>query len=485
METSWLLAVLLVPAAGTILITLAGQKHANLREAITVITSLLLFACVMQLYGDIHQPAHQILKIAEPLNGLVIALVVEPLGMLFGIVCSFLWIITSIYSIGYMRAHHEKNLTRFYACFALAIAATMGVAFSANMFSMFIFYELLTLVTYPLVTHSGTTEAKKAGRLYLGYLLGTSIGLQLLAIVGVWSIAGTLDFRSGGVFGHDVSSAMILALYLLFIFGIGKAAVMPVHRWLPAAMVAPTPVSALLHAVAVVKAGVFCILKITVYLFGIDVLMNAGVNHWVVYIAGATIIIASLIALTKNNLKARLAYSTISQLSYVVMGTVILAPVSILAAALHIAVHAFGKITLFFSAGSIYISTHKTDVSELNGVGHYMPWTMSAFAIGSISMIGVPPAAGFLSKWYLLQGALSMQQWFAVIVVVLSTLLNGAYFLPIVYRAFFLKPDNPEDHSYGESPLLMVSALMVCAIGTVLIFLFPQRIIDLIKLIAI
>ncbi len=483
-EANLLTAILLVPAIGAFLIALIGEKNPDLREAVTIIASVILFLCVFQLFGNIDQEPHQPMVLAQTLAGLNIAIMVEPLGVLFGLVCSFLWIITSVYSIGYMRAHHETNLTRFYSCFALAIAATMGIAFSANMFSMFIFYEMLTLVTYPLVTHSGTDEARRAGRLYLGYLLGTSIILQLLAIVWTWSITGTLDFTEGGVFSNEVPRSVITALYLLFIFGIGKAAVMPVHRWLPAAMVAPTPVSALLHAVAVVKAGVFCILKITVYLFGVETLVSTGANGTFIYIAGATIIIASLIALTKDNLKARLAYSTISQLSYVVLATVILTPISLLAAALHIAVHAFGKITLFFSAGSIYIAAHKTEVSQLNGIGKRMPWTMGAFAIGSLSMIGVPPAAGFLSKWYLLQGALTTQQWVAVAVVALSTLLNAAYFLPIVYRAFFKEEDKVPTHDHGEAPLSIVVALLVTAAGTIVLFLFPQQIIELIKLMA-
>ncbi len=260
-------------------------------------------------------------------------------------------------------------------------------------------------------------------------------------------------------------------------YGIGKAALMPIHRWLPAAMVAPTPVSALLHAVAVVKAGVFCVVKVLVYVFGIANLRATPEGDWLLYIAGLTILTASVIALRSDNLKRRLAYSTISQLSYVILAAAILAPLSVMAAALHIAAHAFGKITLFFAAGSIYTAAHKTEVSQLNGIGRRMPWTMGAFAVGALSMIGVPPTAGFISKWYMLMGALNSEQMFAVAVIVLSTLLNAGYFLPIVYAAFFRPEDAPAGnpgHEHGEAPLAIVIALVTTATLTVALFWLPD-----------
>jgi multicomponent Na+:H+ antiporter subunit D len=264
-------------------------------------------------------------------------------------------------------------------------------------------------------------------------------------------------------------------MLLLYMFGIGKAALMPIHRWLPAAMVAPTPVSALLHAVAVVKAGVFSVVKIAIYIFGIDLLQAQPWTHWLLYVAGFTIIVASLIALRQDNLKRRLAYSTISQLSYVILGVAILAPISAMGAALHIAAHAFGKITLFFAAGSIYTAAHKTEISQLDGIGRRMPWTMGAFAIGALSMIGVPPAAGFISKWYMLMGAFEAQQLVAIGVIIVSTLLNAAYFIPIIYAAFF-KQESAEStkHPHGEAPLPIVLALSATAVLTLLFFLFPQ-----------
>jgi multicomponent Na+:H+ antiporter subunit D len=482
-EELLLLSVIVLPVAGALFIALAGERHRNLREAITLLTATLLFIVVLLLYQTVDSNTHPVIEIIEPISGLAVALTVEPLGILFALVCSFLWIITSIYSIGYMRGNNEQNQTRFYVCFALAIASTMGVAFSANMFSLFVFYEMITLITYPLVTHSGTEEAKSAGRMYLGYLLGTSICLLLLAIIWTWSITGTLDFVQGGVFDNEVPDSLLLILYVLYVFGVGKAAMMPFHRWLPAAMVAPVPVSALLHAVAVVKAGVFTILKLTVYLFGIDELANAGVADWLLYVAGATILIASIIALRQDNLKARLAYSTVSQLSYVMMATAILAPLSIFAAALHIAAHAFGKITLFFAAGSIYTASHKTEVSQLDGIGWRMPWTMTAFAIGSLSMIGVPPTAGFLSKWFMLQGAFTVENWIAIGIIVISTLLNAAYFLPIIYVAFFRESDH--DGNHGEAPVPIVLALTITALGTIMLFIMPEQLFSLIQLVKI
>ena len=228
--------------------------------------------------------------------------------------------------------------------------------------------------------------------------------LFLPAIIATYVLAGTLDFTPGGILAGKAGAAVIALLLALYVFGIGKAAVMPLHFWLPAAMVAPTPVSALLHAVAVVKAGVFTILKVIVLIFGIDALERDRAILWLTLVAGTTVIVASLVALRQDNLKRRLAYSTVSQLSYVILGVAILAPISVIGAAMHIAAHAVSKITLFFAAGSIYTAAHLTEVSQLDGIGRRMPWTMGAFAIGALSMIGIPPTAGFLGKWFMLDG---------------------------------------------------------------------------------
>jgi multicomponent Na+:H+ antiporter subunit D len=483
------LLAILVPLVGALIIGTLTHRP-NLRETATLVTAGVLFCFVLSLLPEVLAGGRPGITLAEPLPGIPIYLEVEPLGLLFALVASSLWIVTSLYSIGYMRGNQEKHQTRFYLCFALAIASAMGIAFAGNLVTLFTFYELLTLSTYPLVTHKGTQEAMKAGRLYLGLLISTSVGLLLLAIIWTAQVAGTVDFRPGGILDGNVTGAAAGLLLLLYTYGMGKAAIMPVHRWLPAAMVAPTPVSALLHAVAVVKAGVFGIVKVAVYVFGLDFLARESATGWLVYASGFTILAASIVALrilkNQGNLKRLLAYSTVSQLSYVVLATALYSPLAAAGAALHIVAHAFGKITLFFAAGSVYTTARKTEIRQFRGIGRRMPWTMGAFAVGTLSMIGLPPAAGFISKWYVLLGAFQAEHMVAVGVLVISTLLNAAYFGPIVYMAFFqdeepaAQPylgggnDLPGSHGHGEAPLPVVVALTITAAMTILIFFFPD-----------
>jgi len=418
--------------------------------------------------------------LAEPIPGLSIAFKVEALGVLFALVAGLLWLVTSIYSIGYMRGHKEKNQTRFYAAFALAISCTMAVAFSANLFTLFLFYELLTLSTYPLVTHAGTDEARRGGRTYLGILLGTSIGLFLLGILVTWFVAGTLDFQQGGILAGKLDPAWAGLLYALFLFGIGKAAIMPFHRWLPAAMVAPTPVSALLHAVAVVKVGVFTILKVTIYIFGSDFILSNDITGGLIWVAAATILFASMIAMTKDNLKARLAYSTVSQLSYITLGAMLASKAGLMGASMHIAMHAFAKITLFFAAGAIFVATHKKLVSELDGLGRAMPVTFTAFFIATLSIIGLPPLGGMWSKWYLGLGAVETGQLLLVAVLMLSSLLNIAYLLPIPIRAFFSKPASGSHYTeITEAPKTMLLAMIFTSLTCIVLFFYPDPLFQL------
>jgi len=421
-------------------------------------------------------------QLLEPLPGLPIVFRVEPLGMLFALIASGLWIINSIYSIGYMRGNNETNQTRFYVCFALALSAAIGIAFAGNLITLFVFYEILTLITYPLVTHHGTDKAKQGGRIYLAFLIGTSIMFLLPAIVFTWYIAGTTDFRPGGILAGHLAPASLALLLALYMFGIGKAALMPFHRWLPAAMVAPTPVSALLHAVAVVKAGVFTVVKVIVYIFGTETLAAAASTDWLIGVAGFTIIAASVVAIYADNLKRRLAYSTVSQLSYVVLAAALLTPLSITGAALHIATHAVAKITLFFAAGAIYTAAHKTEVSQLDGIGRRMPWTMAAFSVAALSLIGIPPAAGFISKWFIMTSAVQSEHYLVVAVLIVSTLLNAGYFLPIIYSAFFkaLSSDDAA-HPHGEAPLPMLVALLITAGGTIALFFFSTPLLQLLQ----
>ncbi|MBP7201583.1 MAG: monovalent cation/H+ antiporter subunit D family protein [Propionivibrio sp.] len=472
-----LLASLLLPLIGAIGIVLA-HRHPDLREGVTLTTAVLLFVSVCQLVGPVTDGLRPALMLLEPLPGMPVAFRVEPLGMLFALVASSLWIVNSVYSIGYMRGNREQHQTRFYLCFALSIAAALAIAFAANLLTLFLFYEVLTLVTYPLVTHAGSEKAKQAGRIYLGILMGTSVLFLLPAVIYTAFVSGTTEFRPGGILPADLSPTTVTVLLVLFMFGIGKAALMPFHRWLPAAMVAPTPVSALLHAVAVVKAGVFSVVKVVVYVFGLDLL--AGTTDWLLGIAGFTIVAASVVALNADNLKRRLAYSTVSQLSYVILATALLTPLSIIGAAVHLVVHAFGKITLFFAAGAIYTAAHKTDVSQLNGIGRRMPWTMSAFTIAALSLIGIPPAAGFVSKWFILGSAVDGHHAYVLAALFASTLLNAAYFLPIVHAAFFRKADAGDElHLHGEAPWPMVLALMTTAALTVALFFYSTPLVQM------
>ena len=317
-ETSIGLAISL-PLLGAVGIGLTG-RHPNLREGVTVVSALIVFGLVSSLIPGVMAGDRPGLTVLEVMPGLALSFEVEPLGMLYGLVASGLWIPTALYAIGYCRGHGEENQTRFFICFALAIFAALGIAFARNLFTLFLFYEVLTLSTYPLVTHYGNDEARRAGRTYLGILLTTSIVFLLLAIVWTWNLTGTLEFTPGGILAGRVEGPLVAVLLGLYAFGAGKAALMPFHRWLPAAMVAPTPVSALLHAVAIVKAGVFTVMKVIVYIFGIDFLNETGASIWLMYAASFTLLSASVIALTKDNLKARLAYSTISQLAYIVLG---------------------------------------------------------------------------------------------------------------------------------------------------------------------
>ncbi|MBI1396683.1 MAG: monovalent cation/H+ antiporter subunit D family protein [Betaproteobacteria bacterium] len=468
-ELAMLLAPL-IPAVAAVGVA-ACHRAPNLREAVTLTASALLILCVMSLVGPVAAGATPVVRLFETLPGLSLEFRIEPLGMLFALVASCLWLVSSVYSIGYMRGNDEAHQTRFFVCFALAIAATMGIALAGNLITLFLYYELLTLVTYPLVTHHGDDAARRGGRVYLGVLLFSSILLFLPAVIATWALAGTLEFVPGGILAGKVSGTGAMVLLALYMFGIGKAALMPMHRWLPSAMVAPTPVSALLHAVAVVKAGVFTVVKVVVYVFGIH--FDAAVFAWLPWVAGFTIIAASLVALRADNLKRRLAYSTVSQLSYIVLAASLLAPLSVIGAALHIVAHAVGKITLFFAAGAIYTAAHKTDVSQLDGIGRRMPWTLAAFGIASLSMIGLPPAVGFVSKWYMVAGALQAHQWMAIAVILVSTLLNAGYFLPIVYRGFFVRPD-PNEAAHGEAPWPMVAAMVATAALTIGLFFYAD-----------
>ncbi len=469
---------MLFPAIGVVL-NLLLRDQANLRDTMTFGIAFGTFLSVLCILANEGSGTSDTFVAFSIMPGLEIAFNVEPLGLLFAVLASGLWMVTHLYGIGYMRGNNEKDHARFFACFSFAIFSVMGIAFSANMFTLFLFYEALTVSTYPLVAHKGTADAIKGARTYLAILMGSSICIQMVAIIWTYAITGTLDFTAGGILEGQISHMMAAILLALYAFGIGKAALMPFHRWLPAAMVAPTPVSALLHAVAVVKAGVFTMLKVGIYIFGIDFLAETGASDWLIWLAAYSIIAASVVAMTKDNLKARLAYSTISQLSYITLGVALATSMGVMGGGLHMVTHAMGKITLFMCAGSIYVVTHKTEISQMTGLGRRMPVTFIAFLIGSLSIIGLPPFAGSWSKWLLILASADTGELIIIGVLLISSLLNVAYLMPLVAKGFFMTDSGKKDLiTFGEGPLLLWIPLALTAFGCIVLFFYAGSIQD-------
>ena len=482
----------LVSSVGALFIIGTGKKP-NLRESWSIIAGVLKLIIILSMIPAVVYDKKIIsYSLFNILPGIEIGFRVDAFGLLFAMGASILWIATSFYSIGYMRSTNEHSQTRYFTCFAVALSATIGVAFSANLFTMFLFYEVLSIITYPLVAHKGTPEAKAGGRKYAIYLLGAAKAFLVAAIILTYNLTGTLEFSKDGIFPaimQSENSQLLYIIFVLFLFGFAKSAVMPLHSWLPAAMVAPTPVSALLHAVAVVKTGVFTVLRVIFFVFGADLMLDIGVDVFIITFASVTIIAASIIALSMDNLKARLAFSTISQLSYIILGAALLTPSAMVGGIIHITNHAFSKITLFFCAGSIYVSSHKTEVSQLNGIGKKMPWTMAAFALATLSMIGVPPASGFITKWYLVIGSLERNSLVVLTVLLVSSFLNAAYFVPILYKAFFKKENSNseeevslQDKNLKENPFLVVP-LSLTAIVSVILGLYPDFIVHIAEMV--
>ncbi|MGZ9722031.1 monovalent cation/H+ antiporter subunit D family protein [Rhizobium miluonense] len=461
-----------VPGLAALAILLLNNRE-KLRDAVSPLAAIVLFAIVASMAPTVLSGGTVDLRLFEILPGIDFAFRADALGMVFATVSSLLWIVAAIYSIGYMRHLNEHAQTRFFACFATSLAAAVGGAFAANLFTLVIFYEALSLVTYPLVYHHEDEEGWTGSRKYLVYLMGASKSVLLAALALTYSIAGSLDFRQGGLLaGVNASAPLLTVVYFCYLFGFAKAAVMPIHAWLPAAMVAPTPVSALLHAVAVVKMGVFCLLRVVFHVFGVKLVGELGLGIATAYLLSFTILMASVYALTRDDLKARLAYSTVSQLSYIVLGAVLLSPVAMVGGIIHIAAHAFSKITLFFCAGSIYCASGKRNISDMAGIGRRLPWTMGAFFVASLSMIGVPPTAGFVSKWYLTLGSVEAGQIAFLVVLLASSILNAAYFLPVSYAAFFGTEAQESPPTVREIPMVTIP-LVATAILSVLMGIFP------------
>jgi multicomponent Na+:H+ antiporter subunit D len=471
-----LLLAILAPLLGAGAVMIAG-KRPNLRETCSFLAAATLFIITASMIPAIHAGERLHFTIFSLLPGLSISLRADALSMVFAVAASFLWMITVFYSAGYMRGLHEHEQTRFNTCFALALFGAMGCAFSDNLLTLYLFYEIVSICTYPLVVHHQDDESYESGKKYLTYLTSTAKGLVLPAMVLIYVLTGTLDFTNNintGILPPDVNRWVVTGLYACCILGFAKNGVMPFHNWLPSAMVAPTPVSALLHAVAVVKVGVFSTVRVMLFVFGTETMAKFNLGLPTAYFVSITILLASIIALSKDNLKARLAYSTVSQLSYVILGVALLARPGIEGGLVHIANHAFSKITLFFCAGAIYVATHKKNISEMNGLGRVMPFTFGAFALASLSMIGAPPVAGFVSKWYLLNGAFDAGSVGIILVLLASTLLNTAYFAPVVYKGFFGKPSAEDTrHQFTEAHPLMVVPLAIAAAISVVIGLYP------------
>ncbi|KZX48039.1 proton-conducting transporter membrane subunit [Haloarcula sp. K1] len=444
-----ILAILVSAVAIPAILSLKGRP--NVREGVTLFVAFAKFGIIASMVPGVLSGTEYEFAIGQFATGIELAFSVDPLGLLFGLLASLLWIVTSFYSIGYMRGLNEHAQTRYFASFAASLASAIGVAFASNLLTLFVCYELLTVSTYPLVTHDETEEARAAGRKYLAYTFGGGVAV-LGGTVLVFVLAGTTAFTPGGIEALATADPTLArAAFALLAAGFGvKAALMPMHSWLPDAMVAPTPVSGLLHAVAVVKSGVFGIARVVLDVYGTGTMEQLGVGLPLAAIAAFTLLTASIIALRQDNLKRRLAYSTISQLSYIVLGLGLLHGQALTGGLLHIPAHAFMKLTLFFCAGAIHVETHTDDISDMAGIGKRMPLTMAAFAVAAAGMAGIPLVAGFVSKWYLVIGALSLDGGlvFAAALLV-SGVLNIAYFWPIVYQAYF---ESPESHD--EKPLI-------------------------------
>ncbi|MDA0916894.1 MAG: proton-conducting transporter membrane subunit [Proteobacteria bacterium] len=462
--------ITILPPLIVCLITPLLSKNENLRDALGPVGGIISSYGAIEIFTAVLEGKNISIKLLQIADGIFISFDVTPLGAIFGLVASVLWIFAAIYSVGYMRGNQEKNQTRFYTYYAIAVHAALCIAYSGDLLTLFIFYEVLTFSTYPLVTHKQNELALKAGRLYMSILVGSSVIFLLPAIIWVWILTGSLEMSKHGVLDGYLNYEHAPYLLAMFAFGIGKAALIPIHKWLPAAMVAPTPVSALLHAVAVVKAGVFTMLLVLTNVFGIDFLSKTGASIWLIWLASFTLLITSIIAVYKDDIKARLAYSTISQLSYITLGGALASATATQGAILHIVTHAAGKITLFFVAGAIYVGAKISKISELNGHGKSMSLMLLAFFIASLSIIGVPPMAGSWSKFFLMLGAAESGYLFVLIVFSISTILNAYYLMEIPARAFFLKKEN--EIKVKIPVLITIPTLCTCLLTIILFFAF-------------
>jgi len=455
------------------------RKLPSAREGVSLASSSLMFVIVLSMLPEVLDGKIFVYSLFTINSAISISFRVDAMGLLFAITASFLWLMITIYSIGYLRALKEKAQTRYYLCFAMALSASMGVAFASNLLTLYLAYELVGFFYYPLVVHKQTKEAYIKGNRYVFYIfvLGK---IFMLASFLAYGLSGTLDLNPKGIFPAGIDPTLLTITFLLFLVGISKAAMVPFHAWLPAAMVGPMPVVA---ALAVIDIGAFGILRAAYFVFGMETLKTLDLGLPLVVFSCFTIVAASVMALTKDDLKTRLVYSTIGQISYTLLGAALLVSTGLTGGILQIVNHGIAKVTLFFCAGAIYAVSGKTKVSELNGIGKQMPITMTAFTLGAFSIIGVPPFAGFVSKWYLVIGAVEVEQYYAVAALVLSSILSATYLLPVVYAAFFRDLPAGEKPERREAPVYMLVPLVLTAIGTLALFFAPSIFLDLARVV--
>lgn len=472
-----------------LLVSLAGSASAGLvqgterlRNALVLVAAGLQVLILLGMVPAILAGEVLTLTLSDFGPGVALAFRVDGLGLTFALIASILWLASAVYSFGYLERLGSAHRPRFQALFALTIGLTLGVAFAANLMTLYLFYEAMTVATYFLVTHDDTDEAHAGGRRYLAYHLGTSIAFLLPAIGLTWHLAGTLDFAPGGLFGEgtlETQRGLLVLCFLLFLAGSAKVALMPLHGWLPAAMVAPVPVSALLHAVAVVNAGAYGVLRVMTDVFGPGAMTALGLDQIGIWLASFTVVAASAYALRLDNLKALLAFSTIGQLAYIVLGGALANAEGTMGGMLHILNHGVSKITLFLAAGAIYVATHRKQISEMHGLVQEMPLTVLAFAIGALSMIGLPLTAGFVSKWYLFAGAQQAGSLVALVALILSSALAAGYYLRALAVFMGYGGDGrrmvPGPRLGHEVDARILWPMLACAAATLVLGILPEQ----------
>ncbi len=481
-----LLLPLLIPLIGAAAVALLRDRP-RVRDSAAILAGVAQITAILVMVPDILDGHRETFSIAPFLPDAPIALRGDPLGMLLLLTASPLWLLTTIYSIGYLRGW-TASLSRFHVLVAITISATAGVAFSANLITLYLFYEAMTIATYPLVTFTGTQEGAAGGRRYLSYQLGTGIALFLPAVVLTYTQTGSFALTPGGIFGAEPTGWLPILTYVLFLFGIAKAAILPAHAWLPAAMVAPVPVSALLHSVAVVNVGVFALFRVMLDVFGQDAIASLGLGRLTLIATSVTILVASLVALRLGNLKEILAYSTIGQLSYMVLGMALLNEAGATGGALHLVGHSVSKITLFFAVGAIAMGTGATRLNELRGLGQRMPVLLGVFAIGAASIVGLPPTVGFLTKYFLFIGVVEAHEWLVLVVLSASTVLSATYYLRVVRTSLSPMPHVDGGPSGPSSaplsgrpvPREMLVPVVITAALTVLLGVVPGPVLTLV-----